>query len=388
MVGLAPEGLADVFLDTNDWQPVTYQDGHTDKVGFRRMLTDAHHIVSVETTSPPGQAALLRILTALVYQALDLNTKRRTVDQWRRIIGDLLGAGQFPPTEIDEYFDRWHARFGVFDPYRPWRQDPRLRAETDGPTGLTRLITGRPAGNNATLFSPFHGGAPGVAAVHEAVESMLVVQFYGPLGRCQSRQPAGAPRSKADFTYPGPLRSRVSYHPLGRTLFETLIAHLVNPASLDLSSSERPDLPEWEREHLPDPVGVKPYPSGIVSLLADDSGHAVLLQPGLAQNGEAVVTNAWLTWKYSDKTAKNLVGQDPYLSYKADEGNIVTQQADAARVVWRDLPALLNNPLQAARSEPYRQPNVLATLPTYVEPLLPVFASRRLRVCPTCHQAE
>ena len=302
---------------------------------------------------------------------LGLTEATHTVESWRAVIAGLLAAGAFPQDKIDAYFTRHHERFDLFSADRPWRQDPRLVAETTGPVGLNTLIASRPAGNNATLFSPFHEGSTGVATIQEAVESLLIVQIYGPLGRCQSRQAVGMPTPSANFTYVGASRSRVSYFSLGRTVFETLIANLVNPSDVKIYPLTQPYLPDWERDTLPNPIGRKPKPTGIVGLLAADGAHAVLLKPGVAADGEIVVTDAWLTWQYNDKTGGNLIGCDPYFSYRMDKDRIVTQQADASRVVWRDLPALLDVPIQQGKQNPYQQPFVFSTLRTYVKPLLP-----------------
>ena len=310
-------------------------------MGFRSLFVDAHRIAGIDAGGPAGTAALLRILTALTYRVTGLDDPSVPVEHWHRQRAEVLAAGAFDPARVGAYFDEWGYRFDLFDVQRPWRQEPRLAQECTNRAGLNTLLPERPSGNNATWFSPFHDGDPGDATISEAVAALLGQQFFGPLGRCSTRTLPGE-KGKADFTYLGPLRARVSYHPAGPTLLHTLLAHLVPPVTMPFAQPPTVDLAEWETPALPDPRGPKPSPKGIVSLLANDSGHAVLLVPGTSDSGDTVAVDAYLSWRFKDKTAGNLVGYDPYLSYRTDsKRGRIAQMADAERHVWRDLPVLL-----------------------------------------------
>ncbi|SDQ03924.1 type I-E CRISPR-associated protein Cse1/CasA [Quadrisphaera sp. DSM 44207] len=352
--------MTSFHLDTDPWLPVTLVDGIPQRVSLREVFVRAHEIATVTMASPPGQASLLRILTALAYRITGLDDPAVGVDDWHAARNAALTAGRFDPARVATYFTRWHARFDLFDADRPWRQEPRLAGECDDVKGMNALIPNRPSGNGHTLFSPFHDAAPGTATIAEAVEALLVRQFYGPNGTTQSRALPGKASSK-HFTYTGPLRARVSYHPLGVSLFETLLAHLVPPVTVHLGSG--PDLAEWETDTLPDPDGVKPSPMGIIGLLANDSGHALLLIPGVDQRGQVAVTGGYFTWRFADKTAGNLVGWDPYLSYKQEKKDRIARPASLDRDLWRDLPALLASAQGAVRDPAeYQQPQVAVAL--------------------------
>ena len=362
-----------LHLDTEAWLPVNYLDGRNANVSLGRLLTEAHLIERIDTDSPPGQACFLRIVTAIAYQALALNDTPHTVSSWRDTIGVLLAEGKFPADRIDAYFSTWHHRFDLFDAERPWRQDPRLRHENVAAKGVNTLIFSRNTGASDTMFSIYHDGNPGVASIALAVESMLTHQFYGSIGKCTARTPTGLKTASSNLTYVGPLRSRVSFNPVGRNFFETILAHLVKPVRFDDAIRNAVDLPGWENPDLPVSIGVKPFPVGSVSLLAGEHGHAILLDPAIRPDGIVQVERVRMTWAYNDKGDGNLLGQDPYTSVTTDKdtGKLRASTFDPTRVAWRDLPALLSSPVQNSPAGEYRQPKVMESLRTNLEALLP-----------------
>ena len=292
------------------------------------------------------------------YRVTGLDDSSPSVADWNRARNDTYRDGRFDQGKVDAYFTQWHHRFDLFDSDRPWRQEPRLATECDGPAGLNSLVVTRPSGNNSTLFSPYHDANPGTATIAEAVEYLLIAAFYGSLGRCQARAVNGS--RSANFTYLGPVRARTSYHPFAPTTFGTFLAHLVPPAAIDLDpASGTPDLAEWETDLLPNAASVKPGPAGIVSLLANDSGHAILLVPDA--NGHSV-TDAYVTWRFSDKSAGNVLGWDPYLSYKPAPKGPVARVSDTGRDMWRDLPAMLTSPTNPPPAADFQPPLVVASL--------------------------
>ncbi|MGW2514271.1 hypothetical protein ACWC0A_33800 [Streptomyces scopuliridis] len=57
----------------------------------------------------------------------------------------------------------------------------------------------------------------------------LIAQlYYGPSGRCTPRTVAG---ERFGNSMAGPLRRAMSYHPVGRTLYETLLLGIHAPAA-------------------------------------------------------------------------------------------------------------------------------------------------------------
>jgi CRISPR system Cascade subunit CasA len=152
----------------------------------------------------------------------------------------------------------------------------------------------------------------------------------------------------------GPLRSRISFHPLGANLFESLILGIPNPGG---EHARRPDidLAPWEDGGCPDPLGLPPTRQGLSGPLTGQFRHALLLQP--SPDGTQV-TDARITWAWRMPTAEI---HDPYLIYDTSRGSGApfARYAKADRAIWRDLDALL---LRETGSGETRQPAVFGDL--------------------------
>ncbi|MFI6151390.1 type I-E CRISPR-associated protein Cse1/CasA [Kitasatospora sp. NPDC051170] len=323
-------------------------------VGLRRLLVDAHEIEEISVGLPPALAGLHRVLAAITARVTGLDergpglwgTRRERAQDERRFDAEAVAA----------YLDRYWHRFDVFDPVRPFLQDPRLAQQCDASNtaGVDKLVTTRPSGNNHAWFEHVSVGAPVLPETAEAVLHLLVWHYFGPSGRCSSRTVGSV---KAADAKAGPLRSSLSYHPQGASLFETLLANLVEPGG---QVRREEDLCPWERAELNDPLGVPPRVQGPCSSLTGRSQHALLLVP---DRDERRVRDAFITWAWREKVPRE---GDPYLIWQfSKEGNSYPRPADSGRALWRDVDALLLNEVPG-QSRPQR-PEVFRTAPDVSE---------------------
>ncbi|MFF2744127.1 type I-E CRISPR-associated protein Cse1/CasA [Kitasatospora sp. NPDC058048] len=321
---------------------------HPPKVCLRELLLRAHEIERIAIDNPPALSALYRILYAITARMTELD--EAGPGDWSDRRFDLVEQRHFDPGQVAGYVERNRGRFDLFDAERPFLQDPRLAEQCDpaNTAGVDKLITTRPSGNNHSWFQHVNSAAPDLPTSDQAVLHLLVWHYYGPSGRCSSRT-VGA--IKAANSAAGPLRSTLSYHPEGETLFQTLLAGLPEPGR-DVSRAS--DLCPWDRDELPDPVAAPPPLKGPCSRLTARSQHALLLVPDAA--GERV-EDAFITWAYRDKISRE---GDPYLIWQTSKvGNPYPRPADSHRALWRDVDALLlYNPAGSTRP---RRPEVFAT---------------------------
>jgi CRISPR system Cascade subunit CasA len=316
------------------WAPGARPDEPPDRVGLRTLLARCHEIEQLAPAQPHVHAALLRILYALTARVTGLDEQGRAGD-WLERREEVIDAGRLSEPRIDAYVARFEDRFFLYDEVggRPWMQDPRLAKQCDpvNTAGVNKLIMTRPSGNNHAWFRHGSDGQPDLPSSADAALHLLTWHYYGPAGRCSSREVNSV---KSASTTAGPLRTALSYHPEGRTLFETLLAGLVEPVS---TVSAETDLCPWEWEQLRDPETLPEPPEGPCARLTACSQHAVLLVPG-GDKGE-VAKDAFITWAYRQGRMER---DDPYLIWQiSQQGNRYPRPADSRRALWRDVDALL-----------------------------------------------
>ncbi|MDT0267651.1 type I-E CRISPR-associated protein Cse1/CasA [Streptomyces sp. DSM 44915] len=346
------------------WIPVRWPSGpvgtptrdRPERLGLVELLGRSDEIAGLAVVDPPAHAALLRVLYALTVRVTGLDRVGRTEDAWTERRGEVWDAGRLPADGIEEYAARYAHRFFVFDTVgaRPWMQDPRLEKQCDPAktAGVNKLIVTRPAGNNHAWFRHGSDATPDLPTVSEAVLNLLVWHYWGPSGRCSAREVDGEKTASATA---GPLRTALSYHPVGKTLFETLLAGLAPPEPADRLDE---DYCPWELDELPDP-GLPPNePVGPCSRLTGRSQHALLLVPDGdsldASGAPTLVRDAYITWGHR---AGRMARDDDFLIWQiSQQGNRYPRPADSRRALWRDLDALLlKDPLGSAQA---RRPKV------------------------------
>lgn len=338
-------------LSTRPWIPARTLGGDTELLGLRDVLLRAHELADLELALPPASAGLWRVLALLTARVTGLHGSDEDAEEagehadWEEVREDVFRAGRFDPARVADYFDARSGRFDLFggEGGRPWLQDPRLAEQCPKTSGVNKLAWGRTAGQNQVWLGGHHTDLdPEPLAPAEAAHHLLATLYYGPSGRCSSRTVGSV--AKAD-TSAGPLRGSVSYHPRGRTLFESLllnVPHLADDGAAAADPAE--DLAPWERDDLPDPLGLPGEGTGLAGRLTGQFRHAVLLVP--SADGSRVV-DATVTWgvRVSDTwRASRTAPTDPYLVYLVSkEGKPYRQPASADRAVWRDLDSLLSD---------------------------------------------
>ncbi|MFI2764822.1 type I-E CRISPR-associated protein Cse1/CasA [Streptomyces echinatus] len=305
-------------------------------VGLLELLLRSHEVEGLAVADAPAHSALLRILYALTARVTGLDEAKDGPDDWLLRRDEVLAEQRLPAKGIEEYCARYRERFFLFDLRpggRPWMQDPRLKDQCDqaNTAGVNKLMVTRPSGNNHAWFRHASDGRPVLPTASQAVLNLLTWHYYGPSGRCSTREVDGIASASAKAA---PLRTSLSYHPQGATLFETLLAGLVPPAQE--VDAERDQCP-WEWEELPDPNGPPPALAGPCSRLTAGSMHALLLVPD--EDGDRV-RDAYITWAY--RTGRGTRPDDDYLIWQiSKQGNTYPRPADSRRALWRDLDALL-----------------------------------------------
>lgn len=313
------------------------------RVNLHEVFVWAHHIAAIAIPIPPALSGLYRVLYAMTARITGLDR----AGEWSERRAALHEGGAFDADAVEAYRARHPDRFRLFDAHRPFLQDPRLSEQCTERAGVNKLSATRPAGNNHSWFS--HASDQQSVALESAdgVWHLLVWHYYGAPGQCTPRRVLD---TRKGSNYAGPLRGCMSYHPVGSTLFGTLLAGLPEPAS---TVDPDRDLCPWEWPALPDPLEAPDVVHGPCSRLTARSQHALLLLPD--NTGERV-EDAYVTWAYDGK----IFSGDDYMIWDTSaKGDVYPRKADARRALWRDLDALILDEAPGATHP--RRPRVFRT---------------------------
>lgn len=339
-------------LVTERWLPVRVDDV-VESVGLRELFLRAQELDDIVVSLPPAASGLWRVLTVIAARVTGLDQRNGDADDWADERAAVHTRGRFNPDAVTKYFDHYADRFDLFSPTRPWMQDPRLLEECAASSGINKLVLARSSGSNQVWFDHHNDRLQEPVPAATAVLHLIAQMYYGPSGRCTARTVAG--RSEANTTA-GPLRRAISFHPVGRSVFESLVVGLPCPESRRTNT----DVAMWERPELDDPLGIPPLPTGVGGVLAGRFRHAILLAP--SSDGREVV-DAWITWAWRLESAPV---DDPYLVYDVNKsGDRFPRRADLDRAIWRDLDGLLHKEGGVAGR---RRPYAFDDLPESVEP--------------------
>jgi CRISPR system Cascade subunit CasA len=326
-----PEDFFD--LRTRPWVPVVSDEG-IQAVGLRELFERAHEFTGLAVTLPPAASGLYRILCAMAARITELDVDKD--GEWQDSRYDLLEeARKFDTSRIEKYFDDQAAGLRLHDPERPFLQDPRLAEQCATSSGINKLVMARPAGNNQVFFGHYTDDEQVALSSAEAVLHLIAQLYYGPSGQCTPRTVNG---QRFGNTMAGPLRRALSTHPVGPTLFDTLLLGIPEPMAWPTpQAASLPDGCPWERTSLPDPLAPAAPPGGPLSLLTEQYQHAILLHPG--PTGQEV-TDATITWGLREKRPETR--PDPYLIWDTlKDGTPRPRDAKAERALWRDLDGLV-----------------------------------------------
>ena len=281
-IGAIGGGRPSFNLLEEPWIRVPYLEGRVGLVSLRDLLVEAHRIREISSDMPQQTLPLLRTVEAVLYLAY--------AQRYQPLIGDdnptallqlwwtLWQTGQFDSQVIDDYFERYHDRFDLFDSEHPFYQTPGLtytsddkeydsigELQADVPKPKKFLFTMRAKNDLDSLTLP------------EAARWLVFLQAYDPAG---IKSPVdGETHVRNNKVYPP--KSKVGTGWLGAlgnvyleqdNLFSTLMLNwcLINPRGRgddDIWFGKPGDLAPWEREPAGPDMNPDYQPTGIVDML-------------------------------------------------------------------------------------------------------------------------
>ncbi|MGX7829789.1 type I-E CRISPR-associated protein Cse1/CasA [Actinokineospora sp. 24-640] len=313
--------------------PVAHPEDGVVWVGLRELLLRAHEFNDLALTIPAAEVGMLRVLYTIAARISGLDTvadDATMTEAWNAKRQTVLERGRFCADAVEEYLSAHEGRWDLFDPVRPWWQDPRLVEQAEAKSANV-LDPTRPGDNSPVWWQHTHAGHAPPIPVAMALQWLLVHHYFGSGGTGGTRR-VGTTASQHMSS--GPLRAALVFSPLAPTLFETLIAGIPRPSTVD--NPRAPDTAPWESSELNDPLDTPPPVSWPAGLLTGRSRHALLLVPDADQTH---VVGCYLTWGWKPR---HIPHPDPYTIIDAgNDGQWRHRQASSTRALWREVDALL-----------------------------------------------
>jgi CRISPR system Cascade subunit CasA len=291
--------------------------GSACELSLADALVRAHEIREIFDESPLVTVALHRLLLAILHRNFGPPGRKAWFDLWKR--------GRWDAKKLSEYFSRWHERFEVFHPERPFYQVPEMDGVSRQPAAI--LFQEMAAGNNTTLFDhSFEAEQPALPAAR-AARGLVARQAYS----------VGFGKSSPFYFSDSPLLRGFTVLVSGENLFQTLALNLVrydeeHPIA---RSHGRQDLPAWEQDRPAAPRKEGSRPAGYLDYLTWQS-RRIHLYP---EEDGAFVRFCQLqqNLKLSEDAPR-----DPFKCYRKEEKRgWVSLSLREERALWRDSHSLM-----------------------------------------------
>ena len=353
------------------WIRVRDGQGNMDELSLTDTLVKAHRYVALAGESPAQDAAVLRLLIAIVhtiFYRVDENgnksdledDKKGALKRWK-ILWQMRERG-LPEAPIREYLAKWRDRFDLLDEKYPFYQTPAAKIGTDFAAGkLNGAIL--ESGNKVRIFANRTEENRNFLSFAEAVRWLLYLQGFDDaspkpkteMGKKNNKRPE-IDKNKAvkKTAWMGNLGL---IYAAGITLSETI---LLNLAFLKEGKKPYdPPKPCWEREDGPETEERRlniPFPNNIPELFTIQSRRILLRSDGnrivgyneyvgdLLNNSDAFAEPMTLWARFQEKK-----GSIPYFS---------PRKHDPSKQLWRDFSSLV------IQSEDKRLPGIIYWLQT------------------------
>ncbi len=310
------------------------------EVSLIEALLNAHIYKDLKGEIPTQDVAILRILLAILHaiysrvdeegqvSQLDDEDEEEALNRWKKI----WDKKHFSEKAITEYMKKWHERFWLFHPERPFGQVANLKNGTDyAASKLNGEIS--ESSNKKRIFSAYSGDEKESISYSQAVRWLIYLNAFDDT----SAKPTKEGKIKAGGKLPSPgagwLGKIGIVYNKGNTLFETLMLNMVMINEGIIQSSQTPI---WEKDNVSNKERVEiPWPQNLSELYTIQSRRILL-------NRKENLVNSFKLLG-GDFFEKENYFFEPMTAWKSNrkDNNIYTpKRHDSSRQIWRDFAAL------------------------------------------------
>ncbi|WP_449337478.1 type I-E CRISPR-associated protein Cse1/CasA [Streptomyces griseus] len=334
-------------LVSRPWLPVQYTDGSTGEISLRDVFARASDIRRLVGDLPTQELAILRLLLAILYDAVDEADGRSggapsELEDW-----EALWEATDSFDVVVDYLDRHRDRFDLLHPEQPFFQVAGLHTQKHEVASLNRIVADVP--NGEAFFSMRRPGVDRLGLA-EAARWLVHTHAYDSSGIKSGM--VGDDRVKGGKVYPqgvGWVGGLGGVFAEGTDLRTTLLLNLIPTDEDIITSAPKADLPVWRRKAPPGPGVLEgdpsvPRPAGPRDLYTWQSRRVLLHTEGPEVTGVVL--------GYGDPLAPaNRQKAEPMTGWRrspAQEKKLgrplvyLPRQHDPTRAAWRGLASLLH----------------------------------------------
>lgn len=320
------------------WVRVLCADCTVREVSLTEALLHAHEYKGLAGELPTQDVAVLRLLLAVlhtVFSRVDVQGENAPIsagtepdlalDRWE----SLWRLQHFPVQPITTYLEKWHERFWLFHPERPFWQVPQAKIGTAySAAKLNGEIS--ESGNKLRMFTAYSGTGKSALTYAQAARWLLYVNGYDDT----SAKPKGKGLPSTGAGWLGKLGLILAQ---GDTLFERLMLNLV--LLKDGEQPWQPPLPCWE---LPEARSAErteiPQPDNPAALLTLQSRRLLL-----HREGEKVIGYTLLGGDFFERENAFCEQMTVWRAAQASKNAPVVylpKRHDPAKQFWREFPSV------------------------------------------------
>ncbi|MFE9334868.1 type I-E CRISPR-associated protein Cse1/CasA [Streptomyces sp. NPDC006925] len=333
-------GTASFDLTSQPWLPVLLCDGAEKELSLTEVFERAGEIRRMPGDLPTQEFALIRLLLAVLYDALDGGPQTR--EDWEELW--TAGPAGFPSDEVAAYLSRHRERFDLLHPERPFFQVADLRTAKDEVFSLDRIVADVP--NNERFLTMRAHGAQRLSFA-EAARWVVHAHAWDVSGIKSGA--VGDLRVKAGKVYPqgvGAAGMLGGVLAEGDSLRETLLLNLIPREEDDLLRHDEADLPVWRRAPPPGAAPLpdaEPGPPGPRALYTWQARRVRLHHDGHEAYGVVLAYGDPLPYR-------DMHGREPMSGWRRSEQQekklrrspvYLPRTHDPARTAWRGLASLI-----------------------------------------------
>ena len=321
------------------WIRVMDSNCNISEVSLKDAILNAHNYKSLSGELPTQDIAVMRLMLAVlhtVFSRADENgnecpledNEEEAVDRWKA----LWKKGRFSEKAIDDYFEKWHERFWLFHPERPFGQVAGLTIGTDyDAPKLNGEIS--ESSNKVRFFSMYSGNEKSSLTYPQAARWLLYLNAYDDT----SSKPTKEGKAKAGGSLPSPgvgwLGKLGLIYITGNNLFETLMLNLILVNENKVQENQNP---LWEQEKVSAAERTEiTLPYDLAALYTLQSRRILLIR-----KDNKVVSYKLLGGDFFEKENAFFEPMTVWSSPKKDNDIFTPKRHDSSKQMWREFSVL------------------------------------------------